>query len=386
MIIEIISTGDEVLTGFVVDTNSAWLCQRLLDHGWQVRRRQTVGDRMDDLVSVLKERGQIADVILVNGGLGPTSDDKTTEAAALAAGVELELRSEWLELLKDRYAARDRIMPHSNSKQAMLPAGAQIIPNPIGTACGFVMTIGQARCYFTPGVPSEFKRMVNEQILPDLGYQGQKGNTEVRRYFTFGVSESSLSDRLDTLSWPTHIELGYRSSMPIIEIKLISQQADQTDFTSAEAQLLDVITPYLVARQELNLPAELSEKLASRPLKIYEQGTAGIVLSTLAKEIPELTGSIESLPATADNLLARIQEEKQLTLAIGSETEQGISIALWDGEKGASQTLRVSIQNPGLRHGIIAFAAQDMLRRYLNNEPVLGSYETLQRTNEVVAL
>lgn len=385
MIIEIISTGDEVLTGFVVDTNSAWLCQRLLDHGWQVRRRQTVGDRMDDLVSVLKERGQIADVILVNGGLGPTSDDKTTEAAALAAGVELELRSEWLELLKDRYAARDRIMPHSNSKQAMLPAGAQIIPNPIGTACGFVMTIGRARCYFTPGVPSEFKRMVNEQILPDLGYQGQKGNTEVRRYFTFGVSESSLSDRLDTLSWPTHIELGYRSSMPIIEIKLISQQADQTDFTSAETQLLNVITPYLVARQELNLPAELSEKLASRPLKIYEQGTAGIVLSTLAKELPELTGRIESLPVSAASLLARIQEENQLTLAIGSETNQGISIALWDGKKGASQTLRVSIQNPSLRHGIIAFAAQDMLRRYLNNEAILGSYETLQRTDEVIA-
>lgn len=73
MIIEIISTGDEVLTGFVVDTNSTWLCQRLLDHGWQVRRRQTVGDRMDDLVQRIEERGQIADVILVNGGLGPTS-------------------------------------------------------------------------------------------------------------------------------------------------------------------------------------------------------------------------------------------------------------------------------------------------------------------------
>lgn len=74
-----------ILTGFTVDTNSAWLCQRLLDHGWQVRRRQTVGDRMDDLVDILQERGQVADILIVNGGLGPTSDDKTTEAAALAA-------------------------------------------------------------------------------------------------------------------------------------------------------------------------------------------------------------------------------------------------------------------------------------------------------------
>lgn len=82
MIIEIIATGDEVLTGFTVDTNSSWLSQRLLDHGWQVRRRHTVGDRMDDLVAILQERSQVADILLVNGGLGPTSDDKTTEAAA----------------------------------------------------------------------------------------------------------------------------------------------------------------------------------------------------------------------------------------------------------------------------------------------------------------
>ena len=130
MIIEIISTGDEVLTGFTVDTNSAWLCQRLLDHGWQVRRRQTVGDRMDDLVDILRERGRVADILIVNGGLGPTSDDKTTEAAALAAEVELELRDEWLQLLIERYSSRGRDMPESNRKQAMLPAGATLIHNP----------------------------------------------------------------------------------------------------------------------------------------------------------------------------------------------------------------------------------------------------------------
>ena len=384
MVIEIISTGDGVLTGFVVDTNSAWLCQRLLDHGWQVRRRQTVGDRMDDLVAVLKERGQVADIILINGGLGPTSDDKTTEAAAQAAGVALELRSEWLELLTERYAARDRVMPQSNEKQAMLPQGATIIPNPIGTACGFMMTIGRARCYFTPGVPSEFKRMVDEQILPDLGSQGSRGNTEVRRYFTFGISESSLGDRLDSLPWPAHIDLGYRSSMPIIELKLISQHADATDFPAAETQLLSVIAPYLVATGNLALPSVINEKLASRPIKIYEHGTKGVLLATLAKEIPQLTGSVEPLPSRAKPLLEQLREEKQLTIAIGAESEHGIPIALWDGESGCAQTLQASIQNPSLRQGIIAFAAQDMLRRYLNHEPMLGNYETLRRTDEVI--
>jgi len=382
MIIEIISTGDEVLTGFTVDTNSAWLCQRLLDHGWQVRRRQTVGDRMDDLVDILQERGRVADILIVNGGLGPTSDDKTTEAAALAADVELELRDEWLQLLIERYSSRGRDMPESNRKQAMLPAGATLIPNPIGTACGFHLRIGRARCYFTPGVPSEFKQMVDEQILPDLGTHFAAGTTEVRRYFTFGVSESSLSDRLDTQTWPEHIDLGYRSSMPIIELKLISQQAEQTDFATAEAQLLAVITPFLVARDELDLPGELADKLAGRELHIYESGSAGLVLHSLAPAIPQLIGHLGSLPGGAELLLRQINNNQELTMAIGSETEHGISIALWDGKTGAAQTLKVGIQNPSLRQGIIAFAAQDMLRRYLNQEPMLGNYETLLRTDE----
>ena len=296
----------------------------------------------------------------------------------------LELRSEWLELLTERYAARDRVMPQSNEKQAMLPQGATIIPNPIGTACGFMMTIGRARCYFTPGVPSEFKRMVDEQILPDLGSQGSRGNTEVRRYFTFGISESSLGDRLDSLPWPAHIDLGYRSSMPIIELKLISQHADATDFPAAETQLLSVIAPYLVATGNLALPSVINEKLASRPIKIYEHGTKGVLLATLAKEIPQLTGSVEPLPSRAKPLLEQLREEKQLTIAIGAESEHGIPIALWDGESGCAQTLQASIQNPSLRQGIIAFAAQDMLRRYLNHEPMLGDYETLRRTDEVI--
>jgi nicotinamide-nucleotide amidase len=385
MIIEIISTGDEVLTGFTVDTNSAWLCQRLLDHGWQVRRRQTVGDRMDDLVEILQERGQVADILIVNGGLGPTSDDKTTEAAALAANVDLELREEWLQLLIDRYSTRGRTMPESNRKQAMLPTGATIIHNPIGTACGFHLPIGKARCYFTPGVPSEFKRMVDEQILPDLGTFFVHGNTEVRRYFTFGVSESSLSDRLDTQAWPAHIDLGYRSSMPIIELKLISQQAAQTDFATAEQQLLAVIAPFLVGTDELNLPRELHHKLGNRALQVYESGSAGVLIHALAQEIPTLTGKLEQLPGQAASLFEHIKENQGLTLAVGCETEQGIPIALWDGRVGAAQTLKIGIQNPSLRQGIIAFAAQDMLRRYLDQEPLLGAYETLQRTEEVIA-
>lgn len=386
MIIEIIATGDEVLTGFTLDTNSAWLCQRLLDEGWQVRRRHTVGDRMDDLVAILQERGQVADILLVNGGLGPTSDDKTTEAAALAANVELEFRPEWQRILVERYAARGRIMPESNRKQSCLPQGATLIHNPVGTACGFHMQIGKARCYFTPGVPSEFKVMIDEQILPHIGANHDNGNTRVERYFTFGVSESLLGDRLDTLSWPAHIDLGYRSSMPIIELKLISQQADKTDFAAAEQQLLAVIEPYLVGRDSLDMPGTLAQLLGSKALTIWEDGSRGALLAELAPAIGQLEGNYRSLPDNAEALFTLLQESSKhnsIQLAIGKRSEKGTPIALWDGKRGAAQTLRPGIQNPVLYQLIIAFAAQDMLRRYLSDQPLFGQYETIHRSEAI---
>jgi nicotinamide-nucleotide amidase len=380
MIIEIITTGDEVLTGFTVDTNASWVSLQLLEQGWQVRRRQTVGDRMDDLTSILHERSLIADVIIFNGGLGPTSDDKTTDAVAQVADVPLVLNQTWLDNLEQKFSNRGRVMPVSNRKQAMLPQGATVLDNPIGTACGFKLKINRAWCYFTPGVPNEFKQMVQQQIIPNLLTHYPSGAAIVRRYFTFGISESSLSDMLDPMVWPAHIELGYRSSMPIIEMKLISQEPD-ADFESAEKQLLSVITPYLVASDQLDMPKTLTDLLQG-PLEILEGGTYGQLLSELAQSIPQLCGDYHAhLPDTADELLQHIQHHSQLTLAIGAVKDQHYPIALWDGLHGWAQTLYVRTLDVSLQRRIVSFAAQDMLRRYLLKLPVLGEYQTLQRTD-----
>ena len=384
MIIEIIATGDEVLTGFTIDTNSAWLSQRLLDHGCQVRRRHTVGDRMDDLVAILQERSQVADVLLVNGGLGPTSDDKTTEAAARAAGVELQLHQEWLELLLQRYAARGRTMPESNRKQAMLPTGASLIDNPVGTACGFHLQIGRARCYFTPGVPSEFKLMVDEHIIPNVKHYLNVAQTEVRRFFTFGVSESTLSDRLDTQVWPTHIDLGYRSSMPIIELKLISQNAAATDFEQAERQLHAVIEPYLIARDELEHAATIRHLLGARPLRVCEDATRGRLMTHLGTALPHLSGTLETLADSAQALCDHFTGESGLMIAVGHESDSGFPILLKDGCRVWVQTLKPWTKNLVLRQEVIAFAASEMLRRYLAGLNVITDYETLQRSELIV--
>ena len=168
--------------------------------------------------------------------------------------------------------------------------------------------------------------MVDEQILPALGANQAHGDTRVERFFTFGVSESALSDRLDNLSWPPHLELGYRSSMPVIELKLISQKASQTDFGAAERQLLEVIRPHLVGRGDLDVSAQLALLLGERPLQLLEWSTQGRLIGELAPALPSLQGRLQPLPAEPCSLLAEIAKQPGLVLAIGDHDEQGYSL------------------------------------------------------------
>src|SRR5690349_1285773 len=168
MRIEVICTGDEVLTGKIVNTNFSHISQRLEDFGLSVTWETTVGDDRENLLLAFRLAGDRADAVIVNGGLGPTVDDLSQEIAARAAGVELELSEAWLGRMEDYFRRRSRTMPANNTKQAMLPAGAEVLDNPIGTACGFAVTIGRARFMFTPGVPRELRRMLEEQIIPRL--------------------------------------------------------------------------------------------------------------------------------------------------------------------------------------------------------------------------
>src|SRR5512135_2813434 len=148
MRIEILCTGDEVLTGKIVNTNFSYMAQKLEDVGLSVHWGTTVGDDRESLLAAFKLAGERADAVIVNGGLGPTVDDLSQEVAAQAAGVELVLSEHWLQRMTESYARRGRVMPANNKKQAMLPENCEFIDNPIGTACGFALTIGKARFFF----------------------------------------------------------------------------------------------------------------------------------------------------------------------------------------------------------------------------------------------
>ena len=229
MIAEILVTGQEILSGSVIDTNSAHIAQTLEEAGLEVTRHVCVGDDMEIIVSIIKEISKRADVAVVTGGLGPTADDITAEASAKSAGVELVLNRLALRAVEDFFKERKRTMTSSNKKQAMLPKGSECLYNPVGTAPGFSMKIGRCSFFFIPGVPFEMNRMLSDIVLPRIEkHQGRAREVNLAKTIsTFGLTESAIGEQLAglTAEFP-EIKLGIRAKFPEIHVTLYCRGKD----------------------------------------------------------------------------------------------------------------------------------------------------------------
>jgi len=208
----------------------------------------------------------------VNGGLGPTVDDLSQEIAAQAAGVELVLNEEWLVKMEDFFTKRSRTMPPNNRKQAMLPATAEMIDNPIGTACGFALDIGRARFFFTPGVPRELRRMLEEQVIPRLlARSGSPATIYLKRFHSYGIGEShadALLNGIEELVSDGSVKLGFRAHYPQLETKLTVRGADMNDVRSK-------LEPVQV---------EVRKRLGNFILAEDDQTLEGVVLAELTRQ------------------------------------------------------------------------------------------------------
>jgi len=277
MLIEIICTGDEVLTGKIVNTNFSYMAQKLEDVGLSVRWGTTVGDDRDTLLAAFLHAGERADAVIVNGGLGPTVDDLSQEIAARAAGVELVLSEEWLTTMEAFFQRRSRIMSPNNKKQAMLPATAEILDNPIGTACGFAMDIGKARFFFTPGVPRELRRMLEEQIIPRLLARGGAPSAiRLKRFHSYGLGEShvdALLQGVEELVPDGSAKLGFRAHYPQIETKVTVRGADEAD----------------IERKLAPVSAEVRKRLGNFILAEDDDTLEGMILKALKEQQGSLT-------------------------------------------------------------------------------------------------
>ena len=292
MRIEVICTGDEVLTGKIVNTNFTYITQKLEDHGLSVKWETTVGDDREDLLQAFRAAGGRADAVIVNGGLGPTVDDLSQEVAAQAAGVELELHEGWLARMKEMFARRGRTMSPNNVKQAMLPVGAELIDNRVGTACGFGVTIGTARFYFTPGVPRELRPMLEHEILPRLLQRsGTQAVIHLKRFHSFGLGESHVDALLDgvaALAPEGSVKLGFRAHYPQLETKLTVRGQDQADMAAklapVEQEVRRRIGNFILAEDDDTLEGVVLSLLTEQraTLAVVETLTGGQVAARLA--------------------------------------------------------------------------------------------------------
>ncbi len=230
MIAEILSTGDEIRSGTLIDNNSAYIAQQLEQWGVEVVRHNCVGDELDFLVPILKEIGRRVDIAIVTGGLGPTADDLSSEAAAKASGVALVLDSVALKSIEAFFKKRKRLFTSSNKKQAMLPKNAKPIYNPVGTAPGFIIKIEKCVFFFLPGVPYEMRKMLTGAVLPEIE-KLQGGNRKlclVKTISTFGLTESATGEQLtEFASAFPEIKLGFRAKFPEIHVKLYAYGDDK---------------------------------------------------------------------------------------------------------------------------------------------------------------
>jgi nicotinamide-nucleotide amidase len=221
----ILSTGDEITTGKVVDSNSNYLADKLNEIGVDLVAVLTVGDVPERLEWAWRTSMQMADVVLSTGGIGPTADDLTTETIARITGKALWRDEPSVEHMRCMFAALGRPMPDNNIKQALFPETAEIIPNPLGTAPGFRMAVLQAahtaHLVVMPGVPREMKPMFENQVIPWIRLNRGSDKIFVTRIFqTFGISESGLDEAVAGLIRPEEARVGFRASFPQISLKV----------------------------------------------------------------------------------------------------------------------------------------------------------------------
>ncbi|HSQ63609.1 MAG TPA: CinA family nicotinamide mononucleotide deamidase-related protein, partial [Polyangiaceae bacterium] len=286
----VISIGTEISRGELVNTNAPYIAAELVSIGFEVFEHVVVDDDRARIVATLKRLAETASVIVATGGLGPTTDDLTTECVAAALGVGLRRDEASLEHIRRRFEKLGRPMSQSNAKQADFPEGAEILPNPIGTAPGFSVRIGGALAFFMPGVPREMTRMFDEQVTPRIRALAPNDTFQIRLK-TFGLPESVVGEKLAGIEAANpNVTIGYRAHFPEIEVKILakgsSQQVARESCEKATAEVRARLADVIYGEGDDTFASVVGRVLRNRglTLAIAESCTGGLVGSLLTRE------------------------------------------------------------------------------------------------------
>jgi nicotinamide-nucleotide amidase len=290
-----LSIGDELMFGEVIDTNAATIAARLYACGLKVTRHLTVGDTEADIAVAIQSLAAASDAVIITGGLGPTVDDITAQAAARATGDCLVLNDQALAHLRGFAGKLGGPLHPQNERQALLPAAATIIPNPTGTACGFILIRGGCSLFFLPGVPGEMMRMLDETVIPALRHQlsGERClRTGVLK--VFGPSEAEVDALLAGLADPgAGVTLAYGVAFPEIFVKIRvegeSEEAVAELLTRTRERVRRKLDGFVYAEDDETMDSVVAGLFRQKAitLSLAESCTGGLV----AKRITDVPGS-----------------------------------------------------------------------------------------------
>ncbi|NLA23974.1 MAG: CinA family nicotinamide mononucleotide deamidase-related protein [Bacteroidales bacterium] len=316
----IITIGDELLTGHTVDTNSAWMGINLNEKGFSIRKRISIRDNREDIIVAFDEALAEEDIVLVTGGLGPTSDDITKPVLCEYFNTELVLHEESLNLIKGFMKRRGYELIQTNYNQAMVPAACSVLLNKMGTAPGMWFEKNGKILVSMPGVPYEMEYLMNTEVIPRLLEKFKPRQVLHRWAITQGIAEAFLADRLKDFEskLPDYIRLAYLPSLGIIKLRLSVYEASQNEENILEekyADLQELVSDKIIGTSNDSLSELVGKQLlkANKTLALAESCTGGYI----AHVITQISGSSAYFNG---GVVAYSNEAKIDVLGVNSET------------------------------------------------------------------
>ena len=365
---EIIAIGSELLLGATIDTNSAYLARQLAAAGVNLYRKTVVGDNSERIAATVREALSRADLVICTGGLGPTLDDVTREAVALAYGRSLEFHQELMDQIAARFAAMGREMPQSNRRQAFVPTGARIIENPRGTAPAFIVEDPLGTTIVLPGVPYEMRYLFEQAVLPYL--REERGVTAVilvKTLHATGMGESAIGELIADLMLQENPTVGISAKQARYELRIGARADSQAEaealIAEAEATIVARLGSYLIG----------AEPLADRVVRLLREQGLGIALHECASAAPTFR-ALSAVPGGNERIRGVLIQPIAYPVDEQAVTDLALAGAIsaaerWHAELGLAAQTASSIDPNGRTAVSVALATpagllQQVTRRY----------------------